>query len=583
MTAQFKTLPTIFTEKNVANLFLEVMKYSARLEYQPKAIAIPLNSAIAGDQEAFRTLIGCGGGKSKIFVFAIVLAILSGKKKVVITAPGKPLLRQLEYDVIECLALFAKAGYKVPSGISFFNVSSDKKYDNSLNPTVTLEDTDLEPEHEDEDEDDDDEIAGKNKEMDNYAKSIRGIRDTKFAHHESVKKELRNNDITIFFVCKPSFLNSFAGIVNSVSRDPEFKDRYVIDITCHDEYHNFISQARTDRTKKILTSYQYNSPQNWFYSASKKYVKGFCWDHITFGKLVVDVPSSELVKLGYLVKDIKIFYITTGMIRGISHSIREYFKGIAKKTEPEKFYREAAVILAVMEHQLGLKSIPKTLVFGSRIAFLKEMQNSADFVTRLEEIITQLKLYRMDGSTKPNDREKIFAQLKKATYSMATLLLQHSVCKEGIDAPNFNSAVICRGLSEISLQQALGRIQRSYTDIENGVVKEVAYLYIFVKGDENKLGELAEFIHYNYGEHRPEMQPMLDNDEGGNDEDDENESTDVSNPGKRTIKLLKTNVDIEEFMKRKFCELFENDDRIKYDAEYKAMSIDDLFDAMPAI
>jgi superfamily II DNA or RNA helicase len=224
------------------------------------------------------------------------------------------------------------------------------------------------------------------------------------------------------------------------------------------------------------------------------------------------------------------------MIKGISDAIKQYFKSL-NIPNAEKFYREAAVIFAVMEHQLKMNSIPKIIHFSSAVAFIKVMMKSDDFKKCLHNVIDGLICYQMDGSTPKEDRADIFENLKQATAEMATCLLQHSTCKEGINCPTFNVGIIARGMSEISLQQALGRIQR----VADG--KETAYLYIFVNGDEGQLAKLCQYLHYNLGTYEYSIAPITDDYIGV-----ENDIRNYANLDDLKIKMKTGKVSINEYI-----------------------------------
>jgi hypothetical protein len=74
--------------------------------------------------------------------------------------------------------------------------------------------------------------------------------------------------------------------------------------------------------------------------------------------------------------------------------------------------------------------------------------------------------------------------------------------KEGVSICGFNTALITRGMSEIGLQQALGRVQRLD---RNNPLKDTCFLYLFVDCDDGdqlkkKALSMAEKIHYGIGD-----------------------------------------------------------------------------------
>ena len=78
---------------------------SLRKEYQPNLITQHLHSAFKTESHAMKTHIGCGGGKSVIFLVSILLSLYYGRaSRVVITAPTIALTRQLELEFIKLLS-----------------------------------------------------------------------------------------------------------------------------------------------------------------------------------------------------------------------------------------------------------------------------------------------------------------------------------------------------------------------------------------------------------------------------------------------------------------------------------------------
>jgi hypothetical protein len=92
-------------------------------------------------------------------------------------------------------------------------------------------------------------------------------------------------------------------------------------------------------------------------------------------------------------------------------------------------------------------------------------------------------------------------------------------------------------MSEISLQQALGRIQR----VADG--KETAYLYIFVNGDEGQLAKLCQYLHYNLGTYEYSIAPITDDYVGI-----ENDIRNYPNLDDLKIKMKTGKVSINEYI-----------------------------------
>jgi superfamily II DNA or RNA helicase len=528
-------LPT-FTASDFANAFNDTQVAFQRLieqdfnilggrtlrkEYQPNAITSLLQGVWSGGG-AQTVHIGCGGGKSLIFNVAIAMALRYGKaKKIVVVAPTIVLTRQLETELIKVIASVCKAEHISRIKLRAVNVSSDgcKKV------------IDLNAEEVAAEQDDDSELDAQAVEEAVETASDFGIERHTTMNHDELAAFITDAMPTIFFVCKPSFIKNFSRRV--------IENRAMIDITVTDEYHNFISQNQQDCNRTLLQQYAAFSHNRWFFSATRKAGKLFSWYDPVFGKEVCNIKSSQLVDWGYLVPQLRIFFIDAGQIRGISEAVRDYFKSM-KVAKPEKFFREVAVVLAMMQRQLQL-SVPQAIMFGSSVKFIKEMMRSDEFKSALEGLVEGLYLRHILGDTPKADREVIFTELREAADTMATCLLNHSCIKEGVDVAKFNTALITRGMSEHGLQQALGRIQRKYDG------KATAYLYLYIDGDSDdavkeKARDIALKLHYNIGDLNPVYEDLFDSrvGEDGGDEQQYIKMGDIKIP------LLKTTVNIAE-------------------------------------
>lgn len=547
----------LYTEAEISDKAFSALSYTLRKEYQPKSIAVMANS----NDGSKKFIVGCGGGKTLMMALGVAYQVMDGNaKKVVITAPSIRLCRQLEEEFVD---IFAKLNIK--KYINFVNVSCDRK------KSKDLDDDDVKEEHNE--EEDDDKVVKKNH-KNNVGKLCTEMgwhRDT-MVEHTKIKTELLSNNITIFFVCKPSFLKNFRFRVRTIIEDinPNFK----IDITCHDEFHNFISTEKKQKCRSSLQTYGTFSRNNWFFSASKKSTEGLCWTDALFGELVDDVSSSQLVKWGYLVPELKIYIVTADTIKNVDFSVQQKFEAMYK-AKASDFLREAKVVLKVTEHQTSQAETTlrrpsmKGLLFSKRVAFTKEMKNNPEFGTRIRAFNSNFTLFQMDGSTGSENRDTIFKDLRNLSDDCPAWLLQHSVCREGINAPNFDVSILARGMGEISMQQALGRIQRMYEG------KDCAYLYIYVDDNdyEESMKGLAAFLHYNLGNYKATVEKLVDDTSGSsNNNDDDNEDTMVPNLSSVKVALKDPMIIIQEHQ----LELVNIEKEIAEEEARDSKSVDEL-------
>jgi len=505
-----------------------VGEHTLRKEYQPNLITQHLYSAFNTKNHALKTHIGCGGGKTTIFMVSILLAMLYGKAtRVSIVAPTIALTRQLEIDFMKFYKRFYDGGAHI-SGLRLVNVSSDGK-----SKAADLTDEDLAAEH-----DDDEKISKKElSEIKALAKELEVERVTTMNHDEL--EDMLDEDVpTVYFVCKPSFIKNFRQRVKNVGT--------TIDIGVFDEYHNLISQNTNEAYTSMINDFAKVCTRRWFFSATKRAGQKMSWRDAIFGEETADIQSSKLVEWGYLVKHLRVFFISASDVRGITNAIKEFFIGIKVK-HPEKFYREAAVVIAVMLRVAELKIKPKALVFGSKVEFIRLMMKSENFKAKIASMFETLTLmYQIDGETDTPTREMIFKALRGAANNVATLLLNHSTMKEGIDVTKFNTALIARGMSDHGLQQALGRIQRIDHDDPS---KDTCFLFLYVDGEDSeevmkKMLKAVTHIHYAIGDWDASIEPLWDDRVGDVDVDVE----DYRNVGDLPEDLLEAKVRIDEQM-----------------------------------
>jgi hypothetical protein len=538
---------TLHTESEVSAVAFSALRQTLRQQYQPKAIVAMANA----DMGAKKFIYGCGGGKTRMMAFGVAFQIIDGNaKKIVVTAPSIRLCRQLEEEFIE---IFYYLGIK--KYINFVNVSSDGKQ-----KATDLDADDLKEEQADKDEEDSEGKKSKN-DTDRMVAAMGWNRDT-IIEHTKIEAEIVSSNVTIFFVCKPSFLKNFRYRVAKVK--DEIDQDFEIDITCHDEFHTFISAEKKQKCKSALQTYGTFSRNNWFFSASRRSVEGFHWTDPLFGELIDSVSSGQLVKWGYLVPELKIYIVTASMLRNISFPVTEKFEAMYK-AKASDFLRETKVVLRVTEHQLlktesnlGRESM-KGLLFSKRVAFTKEMKASPEFDARMQAISSGFNLFQMDGSTKQADRDNDFIAIRDLESETPAWLLQHSICRMGINSPNFDCAILARGMGAISMQQALGRIQRMYAG------KDCAYLYIYVDDIdyEKSMKDLASFLHYNLEDYDISVEKLVDDTSGTEDEDDDNEDTKVPNLSSVKVKLMDPMVIIKEHQ-REMVEEEEKTKRLSY-------------------
>lgn len=502
-----------FTDANIAKTEAKITKAligtyrvrpSLRDEYQPQMITALVRLMFEGQPIARKMHLGCGGGKSLIGIAGMCIGIEQGLlKKIVVTAPTIALCLQLQK---EFEATWPKLGYQSKQ-VRCYNVSS---YNEPKNKNETAEEAeerlseeadDVEPE------------------------SMVGIT-TVFSEKEILER-INLDEVSIFFVCKPSFFNKF--------KPAAMKAEIPIDFTWHDEYHNLISQDTRNTMRRTLEEYADVSTVNLFSSASKKSGPLVSWRSKVFGGkegfIFRPVVSGELVKWGYLKPNLRIFVITAKDVSLNSLPIEQrqrVRKALKMKQNQMKahdihdmtgFQYEAIATLKTYEWMNTKFEQPQMITFSSRVAFINEMYGNAEYI-QLYNDVASATVERLTSQMSNKECQIAFERFKSAPA--ASVLMQHSKVAEGADIPALNTAIICRGMNEIALQQALGRIQRKSNN------SDTAYLWLFVDNSNDmsaKLAKLASLIHNTCSEF--DVQVELINEKKSNGDDDDTGCNDL--------------------------------------------------------
>jgi hypothetical protein len=455
-----------------------------RRQYQSKAVRRLIRNVLTG-QKLGRVRIGCGGGKTYIFILALAYLYATGAiTKSVIVAPTIALTRQLENQfcgVFEKLfeLMREKHTLKLSKPFTVVNVSSDTP------------------------QPDDDELPDSNQ----YAGIERIVYIDRVDERKAEQLEilLEERDPAAYFVCLKSYKDKF---VKCIARTG-----VQIGVTVFDEFHNLISEEKysTNDSIKALKIAKTQSKSCWFFSASEKIGSVMQTnDAAMFGQELVAVYSSQLVRWGYLVPNINIDFVNTGSLSGVTESMTNWFE--AKKVDVEKLYLEWNYIEHCLTEVVKRGVTPRTIMFGGHVATMLQLLKTPAFQERMEKLFPGLRLYgifggevvcpkdledKIKGKSLKEQREAVFQEVR--TTDAPFLLFNHSVLKEGIDVTRFNTLLISRGMNEIGIQQAFGRVQR----LDEG--KTHAHVFIMVQDEagqriSKKTAELIYAIQYTLGD-----------------------------------------------------------------------------------
>ncbi len=299
---------------------------------------------------------------------------------------------------------------------------------------------------------------------------------------EGLKFDKEKNLIFVTYASVKKLLKHFS--VNNIFAD----------VIYWDEYHRLVSQ--TEKMFDFIDTLP--AKNNIFLSASIKdgrIVSGN--DEDLFGKIYAEVSYKELRSKCIVVPKIRI-----KLMEFSEHARLEKPKSVIetlRKNNPGKDdgfeYRKLVVeCVGTTVSYLDQKRIKKNvnmLTFSNRVSFCKIMND----LEPLKEL-TGAEIRTIHSGVRGSERKRILSEVKKSNNS---LLLQHSVLREGIDVNNFSSAFFAREMLPITVQQAIGRIARSNPEdrknFENGSLsldnpnnweKYYADVYILTDGHDTK-------------------------------------------------------------------------------------------------
>lgn len=336
-----------------------------------------------------------------------------------------------------------------------------------------------------------------------------------------IEDQISNNRKVLIFTTMRSHGLKYVDIVNKL------KDKSIrIGIEVVDEYHNIISSS--DR-KEQLETYDYlkNSEDrtdgSLFYSASNKSSQLLStFNEDLFGKLLCKVNREDLRIRGYVSPKLVFKIVRVDSRRTNSESKRS-----AKRIglDLEKAQTEAVAIISSYKDLCDYYDNPNLITFGDHVEGCRYISNNEDVVNELPDV----KNHFIASETSNSERDNIINHIRN---SNGNILHQHSVAKEGININNLHGCIIGRNMSKISLQQAIGRsdrttfmdqikFERGEISLDNpyGWDKYYNILYVKVESDDIFQQSVKEIIGYLLNEGIPEdvwdISELIDDSKGG--------------------------------------------------------------------
>lgn len=459
---------------------LQFTGWEFRKEYQSQCIASILDGleTEVPPFNAQKFHLGCGAGKTSIFLLSLLLGIHNKRiKKSLISAPRLALIFQHIAEIDTMINYGKENGvFSQDFKLKVVEISSNGAEKSKLK-SKDLEIFNLEH--------DELEDLEELKELTSY-KHINYVCSQN--KDDVILDALNANEVTIFIACQPSLFRFIQGPLRKV-------DTKIFDLVIHDEYHNLVSQNKKTTNKVDLEFLSKRTYLSTYFSATpRRGAKGdsvMCCNNNVFGKEepIANITTASLKEWGYLKPKLVVNFIIPRQVYNISDAEQSILEG--SKINAQKFFREAAIIKRVMTDRLEDRNAPHILVATSRVAIIKKLvHKKSNFIEGLKGITKKLFVSQLNGGTYQDIREQTFRILNNASTKLATLTLQHSIISEGINITNFNTAIVLRGMSNLVLNQFVNRITRTHKDYDT------AYLYI--KLDEGTEVEyekkLVEFL-----------------------------------------------------------------------------------------
>lgn len=231
------------------------------------------------------------------------------------------------------------------------------------------------------------------------------------------------------------------------------KAERVVD-ACHwDEFHHLCQQ--TEEQKRWLRSLW--PERNLFFSASEKRGRIVSTlDEELFGPKLADIGYPRLRVDGILVPNIVIKPIRLNEDGKRAKALSREMKKTAERNGfdiKDATLEAAACIVAIRDMQATIGTA-NVVTFSQQVAMCKAIVSSQAVKDELTDVLLQTVHAGVPG----RERRFIYERVKT---SVAALLCQHSIVKEGIDITCFNALVMARNMEVIGVQQAIGRIVRA--------------------------------------------------------------------------------------------------------------------------
>jgi predicted helicase len=245
--------------------------------------------------------------------------------------------------------------------------------------------------------------------------------------------------------------------MSAVFKDEKLKKADVsLDLTIWDEFQHCVKQDVEQ--EKYLENHP--SKRHLFFSASQKHGRVVsAYDEKLFGPELTNITFSRLASIGILTPKIRLVIIkrddvkVQSVISLVLHNELKKWCEDRGDLDLDELLLEAAACLKVQQDLLAHEWYANCILYSRRVANCNAMKNSKT----MKELAPNMNIDEIVSSTPRHERE---GAKERIAVSKNSLMLNHSIAKEGFDNPLTNAVILSRNMDVIGIQQALGRAAR---------------------------------------------------------------------------------------------------------------------------
>lgn len=269
-----------------------------------------------------------------------------------------------------------------------------------------------------------------------------------------IKSRLLDKRKIVVFVTMASQELKYEGIVAKLA---ETSVRINLEIV--DEYHNIITNDAELPKQIAIVNYLSNNKSRTdgtlFYSASHKDGRVLStFDENLFGPLVAKVTRKHLRDRAYVVPGMRVRFIK---VQPGSPGFELRRDAAVQGLNIDKAQVEAVGIIIAHRDSLRFYSEPNLVTFGDHVEGCRHISADQLMSIHMSGVIQHF----VAAETLSPDRARTFNIVRSGGNNV---IHQHSIMREGINIDNLHGEIINRGMGTHSLQQSIGRGDRTLAE-----------------------------------------------------------------------------------------------------------------------